>query len=130
MSRVQLHFDEPTLTKQCFKDECDVNVIMSRFKKVGGQDFLSTYSAASGGQFGDFSGVVDYRTAIDQISAAEASFMRLPARVREEFHNDPSSFLDFCGNPANADTLVKWGLASPKPTVSDVPKTDVSTTAK
>jgi len=114
MPRVQIFFDEPSLTKQSFKDECDINVIMQRFKKVCGSDFLNRYSGYLNGSFGDFSSVTDYRSAIDQIQQARGVFEALPAKVRARFENDPAAFLDFVKNPANRDELVGLGLIDPK----------------
>lgn len=105
------NFYEPSMTKQSFKAECDINLIMKRFKKTAGADFLSRYSGYVSGSFGDFSEVVDYRTALDQISRAKEVFGALPAKVRARFENDPAQFLDFVGNPANKDEMVALGLA-------------------
>lgn len=117
--RVQKFFDKPSRTKQSFKDECDINKIMQRFKKVMSSDYLSQFNQVVGGQFGDFSMVSDYRSALDQINAAEAVFEALPAVVRKRFDNDPALFLDFVDNPANADEMVSLGLAVAKPVVND-----------
>lgn len=110
--RVQVTFTKPSRTKQSFKNECDVNLIMKKFKKIMGEDYLNRYNGYVGGQFGDFSQVVDYRTAIEQVRQAQGVFDALPAMIRKRFDNDPASFLDFCQNPANADELVKMGLAT------------------
>lgn len=112
-------FNRPSLTKQSFKDECDINVIMRRFRKVQGADYLNRYQGYLDGQFGDFSDVQDYRTAIDQIQQARGVFDALPSKVRSRFENDPAQFLDFVHNPANRDELVSMGLAEPKPKFSD-----------
>ena len=71
-NRVQKYFTEPSRTKQAFKQECDINHIMKKFKKVAGSEFLNQYQGYLGGQFGDFSEVVDYRTALDQINRSKA----------------------------------------------------------
>lgn len=123
--RVKKYFNNPSLTKQSFKDECDINVIMKRFRKVQNVDFLNRYQGYLDGQFGDFSQVQDYRTAIDQIQQARGVFDALPSKVRSRFGNDPAEFLDFVHNPANSDELVAMGLAEPKPKVSDSTPTKV-----
>lgn len=125
--RVQKFFTEGSRTKQSFKTECDMNMIMKRFKKTAGVDFLNRYQGYMSGQFGDFSEVVDYRTALDQIARADEVFMALPAKVRARFENDAAQFLDFVQNPSNTDELVQMGLANPvkveqKDTVSPVGK--------
>ena len=100
-NRVQKMFSQPSRTRQSHKQECDINEIVKRFKKVAGEDCLDRLAGYAGGQYGDFSEVVDYRTALDQISQAEASFGALPAIVRKQFDNDPAAFLDFCNDPNN-----------------------------
>lgn len=112
--RVQVKFNTPSRTKQCFKEECDMNNIIKRFKKTVGTDFLDRYQGYVGGQFGDFTDVSDYRSAIDQINRADEVFMALPAVLRAKFDNDAASFLDFCQNPNNRDELRAMGLLNPE----------------
>lgn len=113
--RVRKEFTQPSRTKQSFKQDADVNVIMKRFKKVQGQDFLNRYQGYLGGTFGDFSEVVDYRTALEQVKRADEVFMALPAMVRSRFNNRAEDFLDFCQDPVNLEALKELGLAvSPK----------------
>lgn len=112
--RVQVFFDEPSMTKQSFQEECDVNEIMRRFVRAGDPNVLNRLQAYSGGVYGDFSGVTDYRSALDQIRRADEVFMALPAKVRAEFQNDAARFLDFCQEPRNLDRLRELGLAKPK----------------
>lgn len=120
------HFTTPSLTKQAFKDECDANILVERFREVHGFD-LSASTVASGGQYGDFSNITDYRSALDQIAIAEDSFMQLPAVVRSRFDNDPGYFLDFTSNPENEDEMIKMGLIAPKkPAFKDVQTTSKS----
>lgn len=107
-------FEKPSRTKQAFRDECDINKIMQRFKKVAGVEYLEKFNGYVSGQFGDFSAVADYRSALDQVRRAEAVFMALPAIVRKRFENDAAKFLDFCHDPANIDEMVSMGLATKK----------------
>lgn len=108
--RVQKHFSLPSRTKQSFTKECDVNEIIKRFVRSGDQDVMREIGGYLKGTYGDFSEVVDYRTALDQVIAAEASFMALPAKVRKRFDNDPAEFLDFVQNPENLDEMRELGL--------------------
>lgn len=116
--RVIKQFTKPSRTKQAFRDECDVNLIMKRFKRDCGVDFLNRFQGYVDGNFGDFSNVTDYRTALDQLVQAEEMFMMLPSSVRSEFHNDPANFLDFVADPKNEKRLVDLGLATPKPGIN------------
>lgn len=121
MSRIRKTFSQPSRTKQAFKDECDVNKIMQRFKKVMDVEYLDKFHGYVGGQFGDFSEVGDYRSAIEQVRSAEAVFEALPAIVRKRFGNDPAEFLDFVGDPKNVDEMVSLGLAVKRPEVVEQP---------
>lgn len=108
--RVQKMFTKPSRTKQEFKEECDVNMIVKRFKKLHGVDLMTHLNSASGGQFGDFSGVVDYQTALERVRRADQAFNALPSALRKRFENDPGQFLDFCMNPKNKEEMKALGL--------------------
>ncbi len=101
---------DPSLAQQQFKDECDINVILERFN-VTGQLPVSPLQP----QFGDFSGITDYQTALNAVLDAQESFDALPARVRERFANDPAAFVDFCLDEANKDEMKALGLLSVAP---------------
>ena len=109
-NRVQKYFTEPSRTKQAFKQECDINHIMKKFKKVAGSEFLNQYQGYLGGQFGDFSEVVDYRTALDQINRSKAVFEALPSVLRKRFDNDPAKFLILFKIPTILKNWLKWVL--------------------
>lgn len=112
--RVMYHFDEPSLTRQEFKDECDLGLIIQKFSSnpEGLEAFLSARNFVQG-RYEDVSAVVDYQTALAQVKQADEAFMRLPAQVRTRFDNDPAKFLDFVDDPKNLDELRKLGLANP-----------------
>lgn len=119
MSKYAKVFTEPSLTHQSFRRECDVNYIIQRFRKIYGGDFLEVYKNHTGGSYGDFTAVVDYQSAIEQVRRADAMFDALPSNLRSKFDNDPGKFLDFCQNPANLEQMREMGLAKKAP-VSDV----------
>lgn len=111
-----LFFDGKSRTQQQFVEECNINTIVKRFGLTGTVPVprkLPTY--------GDFSGVIDYQTALNSVLQAEESFSSVPSEIRRRFDNDPQKFLDFVVNPDNMDELRKLGLASPAPDVS-IPK--------
>ena len=83
---------------------------MKKFKKVAGSEFLNQYQGYLGGQFGDFSEVVDYRTALDQINRSKAVFEALPSVLRKRFDNDPAKFLDLFKIPTILKNWLKWVL--------------------
>lgn len=108
--RVQVLFDSPSLTQQNFKDECDVNRILSKY----GVEQIVAHRSMYNGQYGDFSGVPDYQTALNSVLKANDMFMSLPAHVRARFDNDPGSFLSFVDDEKNRDEMVKLGLIEPQ----------------
>ncbi|AXH75838.1 MAG: internal scaffolding protein [Microviridae sp.] len=115
--RVQKFFNEPSRTQQSFKDECDLNMTLSRFKKNCGVDFLSRYQGYCDGHFGDFSGVTDYRTALEQLQKAEEVFMSLPAKARAYFENSCALFLDALHDEGRVSELQEVGVLNKTPTL-------------
>lgn len=117
-----IKFTKPSKTKQASKDECDVNRIVKRFNETG------HVSHVRNGQplYGDFDTVETFHEAMNIVTNAQEQFALLPAEIRKRFANDPASFLQFVGDPANADELVKMGLATkretPAPAVPPAPK--------
>lgn len=113
-ARVCIYFD-PTLdrTKQSFKDECDINVLMSRYLKGQPLDHL----LRPDGKFGDWSDVPDFQTAQHYIIQAGQLFEAVPAKIRERFMNDPARFIEFATDPNNKDEMRKLGLLRPEPPV-------------
>jgi len=102
--------DDPSMAQQQFKDECDINTILDRFS-VTGQLPVSPLQP----QFGDFSGVTDYQSALNAVLDAQESFDALPARLRERFANDPAAFVDFCLDEANRGEMKAVGLIEGSP---------------
>lgn len=99
----------PSKTIQSEKDNCDINVIVKRFKVTGQMPGTMRLP-----EYGDYEGVGDFHTAMQVIRSATESFMSMPAAVRARFGNDPQSFLEFCSDVQNIDELRKMGLAIPK----------------
>ena len=113
--RVKLFFNKPSLTRQEFKAECDLGLLLKRFGRTpeGQQVLKNARGFAEGLRFDDVSCVPDFRAARDAVNAASASFMALPAIVRRRFNNDAAEFLDFVQNPANLDEARALGLCKP-----------------
>lgn len=114
--RVQIFFNDESLTRQEFKDECDLDLMLKRFKRTPeGRAALANASGfAEGAQFLDVSSIPDFQSARAQLAQANASFMALPAKLRRRFENDSAQFLDFVLNPANAEEVRELGLCKPK----------------
>jgi len=102
---------ESTLAQQNFKEECDINTIVRNFGLTGelpGQPISP--------QYGDFTGVLDYHSAVNAVLAAQDEFMELPAQMRARFNNDPALLIDFLEKEENREEAIKLGLVDPKPT--------------
>jgi len=97
-------------THQSFKDECDINNIVRKARQTG---FFGHMTKAVP-QFGDFSEVPDYQSALNMVIDAQEKFLQIPARIREQFDHDPNKFIEFVSNPSNSEELVKMGLAMSK----------------
>ena len=109
-----LHCEDATLTQQHFKDECDINNILRQFNITG---LLPEHTLSP--RYGDFTGIGDYHTALNQVIAAEDEFMSLPAHLRARFGNDPAQLIEFLDNNENLDEAISLGLVE-KP--ADTPK--------
>lgn len=92
-------------TKQSFAEESDINTIVRRFGLSGEMP-----SAVAMPQYGDFTAVQDYHSALNVITAANEGFDALPAEVRSRFTNDPANLLAFLADDANRPEAEKLGL--------------------
>ena len=70
-------FANPTITcetesrtKQSFKDECDINNILSKYQKTG----IVNHINQSEGQYGDFTSEQDYQKALNTVIQAQDMF--------------------------------------------------------
>lgn len=113
--------EEPSLTQQHFKDETDINNILRQFNVTG-----MLPEAPLSPRYGDFSGIVDYHSALNAVIAAEDSFMTLPAQIRARFENDPAQLIDFLSDENNRQEAVKLGLLEVPKAESTVTPLDVT----
>lgn len=97
---------DDSLTKQSFREECDINTIVRNFGLTG-----ELPDDVRPPTYGDFIGIFDFHSAMNAVALAKEAFDALPADVRARFHHDPGAFVDFCSNPANLDEMRKLGLA-------------------
>lgn len=84
------HCEGESLTKQSFKDECDIYKILNRF----GVQALA--SPASDSLYRDVSNVMNYQDALNTVLQVEDAFEELSSEEKLVFENDPSKFYDFC----------------------------------
>lgn len=104
---------DPSMTKQEFAAETDINNIVRNFGLTG--QLPDNFRTPS---YGDFSEVTDYHTALNAVRASEEAFLSLPAALRERFANDPQHLLEFVSDSNNRPEAEKLGLINPTPPTS------------
>lgn len=87
--RTGLYCTEPSLTKQEFKDECDINVILARYAQT---DMVPPTVLPE--HFRDFTNRTSYFEMSERVADAKAAFYTLDADVRAEYQNDPARWAD------------------------------------
>lgn len=107
--KVNLTFPENSpFTKQEFKDESDINILLARYQSTGEIPNLNERAP----QYLDVTGH-DYQEHMNVIAGAQTLFNELPSLLRNRFENDPALFLDFTSNPDNVPEMQKLGLLKP-----------------
>lgn len=98
----------PSLTKQSFRDESNMNIILAKYAKTGLLEHVKQYE----GHYDNVLGAEDYHTSMNRILEADAAFASLPSGIRSKFHNDPGEFLEFATEPKNREEMYELGLAN------------------
>ena len=101
-------FLDPSLTQQHQAVDADINVIVNRYMKSGTLPVVNNLPT-----YGDFSGVSDYREALELVRDAEKQFMSLPAAARAAFDHNPANLLDFLSVERTSQELSDIGLREP-----------------
>lgn len=101
----------PSMTKQEFVRESDINNIVKHFSPR--HMAVMTQQVAMTGRYEDLPDGVDYQESLHLVAEAKATFMTLPAKVRDRFGHDPAEFLVFIANPDNAKEARELGLLKP-----------------
>lgn len=109
--RVQSINEEPTMTQQQFKDECDINNIMKKYSSTG----QFTHLTSKQGVYADFTMITDYREMLETVQYAQDAFMSLPAEMRKRFDNDPGKLLEFIQDSNNYEEALTLGLVNERP---------------
>lgn len=110
---MQLDYDVSNGAKQEFKDECNINFILKNYQKTG----VITHLSDKLPMFGNVEDV-DLQEAMNTMIEAENVFMKLPAKLRKEFDNDPVKFIEAAQSQDKNEILDKYGMYDkPKPEV-------------
>lgn len=121
--KVSVKFSKPTLTQQQFKQECDINNIIASVDSAGVVN-NPLWNGTRRPLYGDFSSIqdMDYLQAQNTFLDASARFMELPAKVRQQFNNNPAELLAYLqGNPP-VEELAKLGFADIPAKVESSPR--------
>lgn len=105
--RVQTFNTEPSMTKQSFTEECNINNIIKKFQNTGQITHLNPHTP----QYG-YAPVNDFRESMEIVLLANQQFQELPSNIRRRFGNSAEQFLEFAQNPENHSQLVEMGLAT------------------
>lgn len=117
-----LHCEDASLAQQHFKDECDINNILRQFNVTG----LLPENPLSP-RYGDFTGISDYKTALDRVIAADQEFLNLPAQIRAQFDNEPANLIAFLDNEENRSEAERLGLVEPLTNLVQAPLVEEKT---
>ena len=100
--------DPISLTIQSHSEDADINVLMKRFGVTG-----QLPQGVRVPEYGDFTGISDYRTALHQIREADDNFNKLPPDFRAKYSNDPHLFMEAVASGEALDGLKALGVATP-----------------
>jgi len=117
--RVYIVNDAPSKTDQSQAASCDVNNIMSKYKKTG----QLTHLARNQGVYADVSQIPDLQESLAQVELANAAFASLPSEVRQRFQNSPVQMIEFLQDPSNDEEAIRFGLKEKRGPV-DTPAAD------
>lgn len=111
------------LTKQEFKNECDINYVLARYRDAPPRPWANPPTL----RYGDFADAPDFLGAQLLVKQAEEQFNSIPAPVRERFGNNPANFLEWIHKPENKDEARRLGFLKaevappPSPSSSSAP---------
>ena len=92
---VSITFNEPSLTEQCYKDECSIDFIVANYVKTGIDP-----NEGKKMSYIDCTTVQDFESAQNLIAETKSMFYDLPATIRDEFQTI-DNYLEYVSNPAN-----------------------------
>lgn len=97
-------------TQQQFRDQCDINNIMKKYKLAD----LKRATIELAERWGrDLASVPDFHTAMNTVAKATEAFASMPADIRKRCNNDPAEFLDFVRDPKNESEFIRFGVVVP-----------------
>ena len=104
----------PSLTKQSFTKECDINNILKKYQKTGAIEHVNKHEASYG-----YASSNDFTASMEIVQRGQTMFEELPSSIRTKFENNPALFLDFVQDEKNIKEMQELGLAT-KTTLNDI----------
>lgn len=104
--RIRKEFPNPSLTKQSFREESEINNILAKYQKTGLIEHVAKHSP----KYGELPDQAEFETAMNIIATANSMFEELPSSIRSRFENDAGQFLDFVSDENNIEELVTLGI--------------------
>jgi len=98
--------DLPSLTKQEFTKDCDINEVVRRMK-LGEIQLPEPLGPEFYGAVQD---LVDLKTALNYTLEYQEYFDQMPAEMRAKFNNDPGEMFAFASKAKNYDEAVELGI--------------------
>lgn len=100
----------PSLTKQEFAKESDLNYLMKRYTATG---ILPGFFGKEAPVFADCVNAGSFYEATNRVKAAEEAFADLPAEIRTRFNNQPVELIEFLCDRRNRPEAEELGLLEP-----------------
>jgi len=106
----------PSLTKQSFTKECDINNIVNKYQRTGALDHVNKHEASYGYASSD-----DFTASMEIVARGKTMFAELPSKIRTKFENDPAKFLEFVQDEKNKEEMQELGLAHKQSNETELP---------
>lgn len=113
-----LECKDESLTVQADAKEADINFVMKRVLLTREMPV----SRKGSPMFGDFTGVLDYKAAMNAVAEVNGYFSMLPPDLQMRFGNDAGAFVKFCSDEGNRDALVELGIVVKPPEAAAEPR--------
>lgn len=108
--RVLAPMGKGSRTQQSFRDEANINKIVAKYNVRRFMQPRPEMETVGEIITNDFYNMPDFHTMQTIIARANENFMRLPAKIRSRFDNDPQKLLDFVKDPKNEKEGIALGI--------------------
>lgn len=118
------------VTKQEFKKDCDINIIMKNYRNTGELSHVREYLGWDAKD--NYPSMTEYQEMHDLVLEADAAFAELPSELRTRLDNEPAKFLEWIDDPENRQEAIDMKILppvprEPKPPVEETPEAPTPT---